>query len=426
MLLSVLLLALRSVRRNLLRSFLTILGIVIGVSAVITMVTLGNGAAQSIRNQIAGLGSNLLLVMPGQRLSGGGGGGAGVPQFTPADAEAIASQIGGVVAVAPQARTAVTVVANGRNWTTSVTGSTNAWFDTGNWKLAQGRSFEPEEQLAGAAVCVIGETVRRELFGGSLPAGLASSGGTASGRGSQAGPAAPPGLGQALRIKQFSCTIIGMLAAKGQSGMGDQDDAVVVPLQTLQRRVTGNRRVNTISVAMAEGVDSAPLKASLRKLLRERRKLADADDDNFSIFDTQQLAETLSGTMAVMTTLLGAVAAVSLLVGGIGIMNIMLVSVTERTREIGLRLAVGALEREVLLQFLIESVVLSALGGLVGIAIATAASWGLAGLMGVPYAFDPGINLLSLLFSAAIGVLFGYFPARRAARMDPIEALRHE
>ncbi len=410
MLYSVFLLALRSVRRNLLRSFLTILGIVIGVSAVITMVTLGNGATQSIRNQIAGLGSNLLLVMPGQRLAGGGGGGGGVPQFTPADAEAIASQIGGVDAVAPQARASVTVVANGRNWATSVTGSTNAWFQTGNWKLAQGRNFEPDELAAGAAVCVVGETVRRELFGGNL----------------QAGSAAPPGLGQALRIKQFSCTIIGILAAKGQSGMGDQDDAVVVPLQTLQRRITGNRRINLLSVAMVDNADSTPLKASLRKLLRERRKLAEADDDNFSIFDTQQLAETLSGTMAVMTTLLGAVAAVSLLVGGIGIMNIMLVSVTERTREIGLRLAVGALEREVLLQFLIESVVLSALGGLVGIAIATVASWGLSQVMDVPYAFDPGINLLSLLFSAAIGVLFGYFPARRAARMDPIEALRHE
>jgi putative ABC transport system permease protein len=416
MLLSVLLLALRSVRRNLLRSFLTILGIVIGVSAVITMVTLGNGAAQSIRNQIAGLGSNLLLVMPGQRLPGGGGGGGpGVPQFTPADAEAIASQVGGVAAVAPQGRTSATVVANGRNWSTSVTGSTNAWFQTGNWRLAHGRNFEPDELTAGSAVCVIGETVRRELFGGSPQAGSAATTATA-----------PPGLGQALRIKQFSCTIIGVLAAKGQSGMGDQDDTVLVPLATLQRRITGNRRISTIAVAMEDGADSTPLKASLRSLLRERRKLAAGDDDNFSIFDTQQLAETLSGTMAVMTTLLGAVAAVSLLVGGIGIMNIMLVSVTERTREIGLRLAVGALEREVLLQFLIESVVLSALGGLVGIAIATGASWGLARVMDVPYAFDPAINGLSLVFSAAIGVLFGYFPARRAARLDPIEALRHE
>jgi putative ABC transport system permease protein len=234
------------------------------------------------------------------------------------------------------------------------------------------------------------------------------------------------GLGELLRVKQFSCAVIGILAAKGQGGMGDQDDMVVVPLNTLQRRVIGTRKVGTLLVAMQEGSDSVPLKASLRQLLRERRKLGQNDDDNFNIFDTQQLAETLSSTTQVLTMLLGAVAAVSLLVGGIGIMNIMLVSVTERTREIGLRLAVGALESEVLLQFLIEAVVLSALGGTVGIAIATLASWGLSGLMSVPYSFNASINLLALAFSAVIGVIFGYFPARRAARMDPIEALRHE
>jgi len=404
MLLSVLLLALRSVQRNMLRSFLTILGIVIGVSAVITMVTLGNGATQAIRTQISSLGTNLLMVRPGQRGIAGGHGG-GVPQFVEADAEAIAAEIGGVAAVAPQGSTSLTVVANGRNWATSVSGSTNAWFETGNWNLASGRVFEPDEQRAGAAVCIIGETVRREIYGGAV---------------------GETGVGQQLRVKQFSCDVIGILAAKGQGGMGDQDDVVLLPLRTLQRRVTGTRKVGTLLVSMQEGRDSAPLKASLRQLLRERRKLGASDDDNFNIFDTQQLAETLSGTTQVLTTLLGAVAAVSLLVGGIGIMNIMLVSVTERTREIGLRLAIGALEREVLLQFLIEAVVLSALGGLVGIVIATGASFGLALWMGVPFAFAPSINLLSLLFSAAIGVVFGYFPARRAARMDPIEALRHE
>ena len=404
MLFSVFMLALRSVRRNMLRSFLTILGIVIGVSAVITMVTLGNGATQAIQTQISSLGTNLLMVRPGQRGFGGSGGG-GVPQFTEADADAIASEIGGVAAVAPQGTTSVTVVANGRNWATSVTGSTDAWFDTGNWKLSSGRIFEADEERAGAAVCVIGETVRREIYGGTV---------------------GQTGLGEQLRVKKFSCDVIGILASKGQGGMGDQDDAVVVPLRTLQRRVTGTRKVGTLLVAMQEGSDSAPLKASLRQLLRERRKLAEADDDNFNIFDTQQLAETLAGTTRVLTTLLGAVAAVSLLVGGIGIMNIMLVSVTERTREIGLRLAVGALEGEVLLQFLIEAVVLSALGGLVGIVIATAASYGLSVAMDVPYVFNASINLLALAFAALIGVLFGYFPARRAARMDPIEALRHE
>ncbi len=406
MLYSVFMLALRSILRNLMRSFLTILGIVIGVSAVITMVTLGNGATQSIKAQISGLGTNLLMVRPGQRMGpGGGGGGGGVPQFKEGDAEAILSQIGGVAAVAPEGRSSLTVVANGRNWATSVIGSSNAWFDAGNWKLASGRLFAADEQLAGAAVCLIGETVRREIFDGTI---------------------GQTGLGEQLRVRKFSCTVIGILAAKGQSGMGDQDDTVVVPLRTLQRRVTGSVKVATLLVSMQDGSDGTRLKASLKQLLRERRNLAADDDDNFNIFDTQQLAETLSSTTQVLTTLLGAVAAVSLLVGGIGIMNIMLVSVTERTREIGLRLAIGALEREVLLQFLIEAVVLSALGGVVGIVIATAASWGLSSLMDVPYAFDPFINLLSLAFSAGIGVLFGYFPARRAARLDPIEALRHE
>lgn len=234
-------------------------------------------------------------------------------------------------------------------------------------------------------------------------------------------------LGERMRVKAFSCEVIGVLASKGQGAFGnDQDDMVLVPLKTLQRRLTGNLRVNTLLVSMQDGSDPERVKASLNRLLRELRKLASGDEDNFNILDTKQLADTLSGTTKVMTMLLGAVAAVSLLVGGIGIMNIMLVSVTERTREIGLRLAIGALEREVLLQFLIEAVVLAALGGVIGIVLATGASMLLAQLMQVPYLFSPGVNLLSFVFSAAIGVVFGYFPARRAARLDPIEALRHE
>ena len=275
MLLNTLLLALRSIRRNLLRSFLTILGIVIGVSAVITMVTLGNGATQAVQTQISSLGTNLLMVRPGQRQGpGGGGGGGGAPSFKEADADAILAQIGGVAAVAPEGRAGVTVVANGRNWATSVIGSTNAWFDTGNWKLASGPHVRPTtRQRAGAAVCIIGETVRREIYGGTR------------------------GLGEQLRVKQFSCDVIGVLASKGQGAMGnDQDDTVLVPLHTLQRRVTGNQRVNTLLVSMQDGSDSTRLKASLRQLLRERRKLAEGDDDNFNVLDTQQLAETLSGT----------------------------------------------------------------------------------------------------------------------------------
>ena len=401
MLLNSLLQALRSIRRNLMRSFLTVLGIVIGVSAVITMVTLGNGATLAVQTQIASLGTNLLQVRPGQRM--GPGGASGAPAFKDVDADAIAQQIGGILAVAPEARTSATAVAGGRNWTTSVMGSTNAWLQTGSWTLASGREFTADEQRVGAAVCLIGQTVVRELFGGGDV------------------------LGERVRVRQFSCEVVGVLASKGQGAFGnDQDDVVLLPLKTLQRRVTGSTRVPTLLVSMKDGSDPERVKASLTDLLRERRKLSDSDDDNFNVLDTKQLADTFSGTTRVMTTLLGAVAAVSLLVGGIGIMNIMLVSVTERTREIGLRLAIGALEREVLMQFLIEAVVLAALGGLIGIVLATGASVGLAAVMGIPYMFHPGVNLLAFVFSAAIGVLFGYFPARRAARLDPIEALRHE
>ncbi|OIP23981.1 MAG: multidrug ABC transporter substrate-binding protein [Comamonadaceae bacterium CG_4_9_14_0_8_um_filter_60_18] len=398
--LNTLLLALRSIRRNLMRSFLTILGIVIGVSAVITMVTVGNGATLAIQNQISGLGTNLLQVRPGQRMMGGGG---GAPPFKEIDAQAVATQVSGITAVAPEARSGATIILDGRNWSSSVIGSTNNWLFTGNWKVADGREFTMEEQVAGAAVCLIGETVRRELFG------------------SQAA------VGATIRVKQIACEVIGVLSAKGQGAFGnDQDDLVFMPLHTLQRRITGNTRVNTLLVSMQDGADPERVKAGITELLRERRKLAESDENNFNVLDTKQLGEAFSSTTKVMTTLLGAVAAVSLLVGGIGIMNIMLVSVTERTREIGLRLAIGALEREVLLQFLIEAVVLSALGGVIGIVLATGASIGLSKLMDVPFVFDLGINALAFVFSAGIGVLFGYFPARRAARLDPIEALRHE
>jgi putative ABC transport system permease protein len=400
--LNTLLLALRSIRRNLLRSFLTILGIVIGVSAVITMVTVGNGATLAVQNQISGLGTNLLQIRPGQRM-GPGGSGASAPAFKESDGDVIAAQVAGVATVAPEARSGATLVANGRNWTSSIIGSTNAWLTTGNWKIADGREFSDDEQRAGGAVCLIGSTVQRELFG------------TTSAVGAQ------------LRVKAMSCEVIGALQSKGQGAFGnDQDDMVLMPIKTLQRRITGNTRVNTLLVSMSDGSDPQGVTASLTQLLRERRRLADTDEDNFNILDTKQLAETLSGTTRILTMLLGAVAAVSLLVGGIGIMNIMLVSVTERTREIGLRLAIGALEREVLLQFLIEAVVLAALGGLIGIVLATGASIGLSALMNVPYQFNLSVNLLSFLFSAAIGVLFGYFPARRAAQLNPIDALRHE
>jgi putative ABC transport system permease protein len=284
-----------------------------------------------------------------------------------------------------------------------VTGSDNNYFPVGNWSLARGREFSASELRAGAAVCILGDGVRKELFGSQDP------------------------LGEKLRLNKLSCQVIGLLEAKGQSAGGrDQDDLVVIPLRTFWRRVAGNQDVQMIYVSAREGASTSKVQRDIELLMRERRRIAANEDDDFNVRDMKEIAEALTGTTRVLTTLLGAVAAVSLLVGGIGIMNIMLVSVTERTREIGIRLAIGALEREVLLQFLVEAVVLSSFGGLLGILLAVGATYGLAALMGMPPLLDAGIMLLAFLFSAAVGVIFGYFPARKAARQDPIEALRYE
>ena len=403
MLLNALLLALRAIRRNLMRSFLTVLGVVIGVAAVITMVTLGNGATRMVSDQISGLGSNLLILRPGQQL-GPGRDSAGAPNFKLADVEALQTQIPALKAVAPVVGSKVTLVAGNQNWQSQVNGTSNAYFVAGNWTLAAGRQFEDDEEAAGKAVCIIGATVKKQLFPKGSP------------------------IGDELRVKNFSCEIIGVLQGKGQGAMGqDQDDIVLMPVRTAQRRLTGNvNDVSMLMLSLRDGVAADPVMEQIRKLMRERRKLSENADDDFNVMDTKQIAETLSGTIRTMTGLLGAVAAVSLLVGGIGIMNIMLVSVTERTREIGIRLAIGALAHEVLLQFLIEAVALSALGGLIGIVLALFVCLGLTALMHMPFLFNPGINLLAFVFSAAIGIVFGYMPARRAARLDPIVALRFE
>ena len=402
MLLDVLLLALRAIRRNLMRSFLTVLGVVIGVAAVITMVTLGNGATRMVSEQISSLGSNLLILRPGQQL--GPHDAAGAPNFRLADVEALETQIPALKAVAPMVSSRVMLVAGNQNWQSQVVGTSNAYLIAGNWEIASGREFDESEEVAGKAVCLIGETVRKQLFPRDLP------------------------LGDTLRVKNFSCEIIGVLKGKGQGAMGqDQDDVVLMPIRTAQRRLTGKvTDVPTLMLSMRDGLASEPVMERIRRLMRERRKLPDGADDDFNVMDTKQIAEALSGTIRTLTGLLGAVAAVSLLVGGIGIMNIMLVSVTERTREIGIRLAIGALEHEVLLQFLIEAVVLSALGGLVGIVLAFFVCLALTAWMNMPFLFNPGINLLAFIFSGAIGIVFGYMPARRAAGLDPIVALRFE
>jgi len=397
-----LVIALKQMERNVMRSFLTVLGVVIGVSAVITMVSLGNGATKAVSDQIASLGSNLLIVMPGQRF-GASRAGASAPSFKISDADAIRSQITGLKAVAPAASESVTVVSEGKNWTTTITGTTDDYFTAGSWHLSSGRTFTETEERAGKAVCIVGETVRRTLFGTQNP------------------------VGSEIRVKNFSCEIVGLLTSKGQASMGrDQDDTVVMPFETFQRRLAGTQDVGTVMVSVSEGRSTESAQKQIESLLRERRHIPGDEDDDFNVLDTKEIAETMSGATRVLTALLGAVAAVSLLVGGIGIMNVMLVSVTERTREIGTRLAVGAREHEVLLQFLVEAVTLSSVGGLVGILLATAASALLARLMQVPFLFNLQINTVAFVFSGAIGVMFGYLPARRAARLDPIEALRHE
>ena len=394
-------LALNEIRRNVMRSSLTILGVVIGVAAVITMVTIGGGATVQVTEQIASLGTNLLIVTPGQRM--GMGQRAAAPPFQMDDVEAIGREIGTVAAIAPISSQPVTAVFGNANWSTTVMGTDNQYFRVGNWALEAGREFTESELRAGSAVCVLGATVRRQLFGNQDPSG------------------------SKIRLGKLSCVVIGTLLSKGQSTLGrDRDDAVLIPLRTFQRRLAGNQDVSLIQVSVRNGASTERAEEDISELMRKRRHISVSEDDDFTVMDLKEITKMLAGTTQVLTALLGAVAAVSLLVGGIGIMNIMLVSVTERTREIGIRLAVGALEREVLTQFLVEAVVLSAFGGGVGVVLALVVSVLGSRALNVPFVFNLGIVIVGFLFSVGVGIVFGYFPARKAARMDPIEALRHE
>ena len=314
--------------------------------------------------------------------------------------EAVRAEIAGVKAIAPLSRAQSTVVYGNNNWSTTVYGSTNEYLTAGNWTLESGREFSYEEEQLGGAVCLIGQTIIRELI--------------------KENP-----IGETLRLGRFTCTVVGTLKAKGLTSFGsDQDDTIVLPFPTFSQRISGNREVQQIYVSLEDNIDREHVKKRLTTLFNLRRNIAPRSPSNFNIMDTTELADTLASTTRIMTSLLGAVAGVSLLVGGIGIMNIMLVSVTERTREIGIRLAIGALEHEVLWQFLVEAVVLSSLGGILGIVLALILSITGSMLMGVPYLFDPVITLVAFIFSAMVGVVFGYFPARRAARLNPIDALR--
>ncbi|MDV3458978.1 ABC transporter permease [Sphingomonas sp. HF-S4] len=394
-------LAIRSIFRHKLRSFLTTLGIIIGVAAVVAMVTLGNATTKAAQQQVASLGTNILQVRPGQGF-GRGGGGPRPPDFEEGDVEAIARQVAGVTAVAPQAQSTATVIYQGANWSTTINGTTDDFFKVQPWPLASGRTFTRLEEQAGKGVCIIGNTIRTNLF-----------------RGGEA-------VGERIRVNGISCDVIGTLSTRGQGGFGDQDDTIIMPIKQVQRRFTGNRDIRLMLVGTDPAYDGAQVQESLKQVLRERRRITGGKDDDFNIFDTAQISATLTGITTLLTQIVTAVAGISLVVGGIGIMNIMLVSVTERTREIGIRLAIGAVASEVLMQFLMEAVVLSCLGGLVGLLVAQGVVLGLAPLMKVEFMFEPQINFVAFAISALIGVVFGYFPARRAASLNPIDALRHE
>jgi len=396
-----LLLALREIRRHLLRSILTVLGIVIGVAAVVTMVTVGNGVTASVRGQIASLGANTLMVVTDSQARQAGG---GMPRaFTREDVDAIREQIGGVDRVAGQVNSSVAATADGINWQTNVIGTTRDGIAIQAMGLTSGRVFTAEEEAAGRAVCIIGETVRKNLFANVDP------------------------LGRELRLGKLTCPVIGVLKERGQGGPGsDQDDSVLMPARAVQRQIIGTTNIYWIVIGLNPAYDNNAVSTDLSRLMRERRHIASDQSDDFRLIDMKQISDTVSGVLRVMTGLVAAIASISLIVGGIGIVNIMLVSVTERTREIGIRLAIGALAREVRLQFLTEAVVLCSLGGAIGIGLSFGLSILICKIMDVDFIFSPLINLGSLLFSSFLGIVFGYVPAQRAAALNPIDALRHE
>lgn len=399
---STLLMALREVRRNTLRSVLTTLGIVIGVGAVIALVTLGQGATEKVTADVSSMGVNMLTLSPGAERRGGGAPVSSTP-LTLEDAQAIGREIAAVAAVAPSSQRSVLAVYANKSWNTTVTGSTNDYFVVRGLQLSSGRTFSDVEVQGGTPACLLGATTARELFGRQDP------------------------LGASIRVGTVSCQVIGLVASKGQSAFGqDQDDFILMPLAAFQRRIAGNTRISSIAISAVSESATAKAKTQIEMLMRERRKLAPGQTDDFQVRDMKEIAATLESVTGALTGLLSAVAAVSLLVGGIGIMNIMLVSVTERTREIGIRLAIGARGHEVLLQFLVEAVVLSTLGGVIGMVIGLGGSYAAGRALGLPFRVLPEVVVIAFAFSASVGVAFGFFPARKAARLNPIEALRHE
>jgi putative ABC transport system permease protein len=391
------------------RSFLTMLGIIIGVAAVIVMVAVGAGAQARVEAQIRALGSNLLLILSGARTQGGVRLGIG-SNYTLSEDDAIAinREIPEATA-APALRGGSQVVWGNSNWATQIYGTTNDYLDVRQWPLAAGRAFEPGEMSGAGKVCLVGQTVVRQLFGNTDP------------------------IGQVIRIKRVPFTVVGVLSDKGQSMMGtDQDDIIVVPIATARSRVLGTasaakqRAVSTIWVRVADGYDTKVIEEQVRALLRQRHRVQAGAEDDFSLRNLAEVMAAQEASSRVLALLLAAVASVSLVVGGIGIMNIMLVSVTERTREIGLRMALGARTRDILGQFLVEAVTLSLIGGLAGVALGLGTAFLVGRVAGWHIALSPAAVLLAVAFAFAIGVFFGFYPARQAARLNPVEALRFE
>lgn len=400
--------ALDALRLHKLRSALTMLGIIIGVAAVIAMMAVGGGAREQVIAQIRSLGSNLLVVTPGNITAGGVRMGSGAAStLTDDDSVAIMNEVGGVQVTAPNMRGTAQLVAGGMNWATGVFGIDNGWFEARDWDVEHGRMFEPEEIMRGAQVILVGQTVARNLYGGIDP------------------------VGQELRVRNVPFRIIGVMSRKGQTTWGqDQDDVVFVPLNTGRQRVLGRnmanaRAVGSIYVKVRDGEDMSIVENDVKSLLRQRHRLQPGQEDDFTVRNLADIAATREASARTLALLLAAVAGVSLAVGGIGIMNIMLVSVTERTREIGLRLAVGARQWDILRQFLFEATGLAAIGGLIGVLIGVGAAYIISNAAGWPLLVEPASIILAVLFSGLVGVFFGWYPALRASRLDPIEALRH-
>ena len=403
MLLNALLIAIKEIRRNILRSILTILGIVIGVASVIAMVMIGDGTTANVTANIEKLGSNMLNVRVGQEKRGAPRDDNSAKPFKIEDITAIKNEVANLKGVTAENSSMANVVFGNKSNSSLIVGTTNDYFIIKDWEVEQGRIFEEGELSSGKSVCILGTTVVKNLFGDENP------------------------IGATIRIKNFPCSVIGILASKGASSFGrDQDEVVITPLKMYQRKIQGNLDVSSIIVSVMEEKYIEDAKAQIISLMQDRRAVKVGEADNFHIRDMKDILNTMTSTTKMLTYLLGSIAAISLLVGGIGIMNIMLVSVTERTREIGIRLAIGAMQSEVLLQFLIEAIVLSTWGGIIGIFLGLGVGYGVVQIFELPYIINTQIILISFIFSTLIGVVFGYFPARKAARLNPIDALRYE